>query len=109
MTKVTHTETHDNTLVCKGKLVLLNNKDGVSFHDSYSGNMIIGRESDDLPLLHIKPIIVSETEDVEIGDKFYSPDGGIFICNKVDQYYIEAMDSRSRSGTTASNHHLPQG
>lgn len=112
MTKVTHTETHDNTLVCKGKLVLIisnersllygvqnkvpNGKWLYSITETGTLNTTISGD-----YKWIKPIIVSETEDVEIGDKFYSPDGGIFICNKVDQYYIEAIDSRSRSGTTS--------
>lgn len=66
MTKVTHTETHDNTIVCKGKLVLIPIKFvDIDFKDPsgiIAKDYTIPKKSENGMTVSHKPIIISETE-----------------------------------------------
>lgn len=57
MTKIQHTETHDNTLVCKGKLGLIPINVG-QYVANKKHSVVIGN-------FMYKPIIISETEEIE--------------------------------------------
>lgn len=84
-------------LVCKGKLVLI--RTGLI-------NAILQIPNNFEGFDYYKPIIISETEEIEVGDKFITEQNHIFICTSKDdnciKFFKEGLEDDGYEYTTTN-------
>lgn len=86
--RVKETKNLDGSIVTKGKLVLIGNKE--IFHLLNHADFRLG---------NIKPIIISETEEINVGDKFLSKRNEIVTCIRKDQYGTPVISNTTLTGS----------